>query len=172
MSRAFDQVADWVEIGRVGGAFGIKGWVRVFPYTRERDGVLNYRTWYLQSGGAWLRRELEQGRRHGAAVVAKLAGCDDRTAAEQLAGVDVAVRAEQLQAPGDDEFYWRDLVGLEVVNTDGASLGKVREMMETGANDVMVLAAERVRLVPFTRDAVKEVDLERGLVRVDWDAEF
>ena len=107
-------------------------------------------------------------------VVAKLAGCNDRDAAEQLVGAEISIRRTQLPAttePG--EFYWTDLVGLRVQTVEGVDLGRIERLFETGANDVIVVQGERERLVPYVwEQVVRDVDLEAGVMHVDWDPEF
>jgi len=163
-----------VTLGRVTGAHGVRGWVKLHSETQPRDNIIHYRTWLLGLGGQWTPREVEAGRAQGKGVVAKLVGCDDRDAAEALKGAEIAVRRSQLAAdlaPG--EYYWTDLEGLRVVTVDGVDLGTVDHLFETGANDVMVVKGERERLVPFVVDqVVRGVDLADGVIRVDWDPEF
>jgi len=105
-------------------------------------------------------------------VVAKLAGYDDRDQAGQLIGAEIAIRLEQLPPLKKGEYYWAQLVGLEVVNLAGERLGKVDHLFDTGANDVMVVRNGRERWLPATADVIREVDLEAGVIRVDWDADF
>ena len=151
----------------------MRGWVRVYSYTRPRENILGYSPWYLKGAGDWRPRELAAGRRHGKGVVARLAGCDDRDQALQLVGAEIAIRREQLPEPEAGEYYWRDLQGLRVVNRDGEMLGVVDHLIETGANDVLVVSGERERLIPFVMgQVILEVDLDAGLMRVDWDRDF
>ena len=170
-------------VGKISGVYGVKGWVKVYSDTDPRDGITAYNPWYLQQGGhgksEWRQINVEDGRRQAKTVIAKLEGVDDRDAAMQLTGAKIAIRPDQLQALGKDEFYWRDLIGLRVVNKEGIELGTVVRMMETGANDVLVVDAgeagksHKERLVPWTPgQAVLEVDLVAGQLRVDWDADF
>jgi 16S rRNA processing protein RimM len=117
--------------------------------------------------------EVRDGRPHGKGVVALLASCADREQAQALAGTEVAVRREQLPALAEGEYYWTDLIGLEVVCRDGRSLGRVTGLVETGANDVLVVQGDRERLLPFVPGpVVLAVDLVAGQVRVDWDPDF
>ena len=112
-------------------------------------------------------------RAHGKGYVAQLAGVEDRDAAAALGGVEIEVPRECLEPVTDGEFYWNDLIGLEVETLTGDRLGQVQRMMETGANDVMVVTGERRRLIPFVHGGVvREVDLEAGTIRVDWDPDF
>ena len=160
----------WVEVGRVSGVFGVKGWVKVFSHTRPRDEILAYSPWYLNVGGTWQPVQVLGGYLQGGNIVAGLEGYTDRDQAKGLKDVPIAISPDQLPALEADEFYWRDLVGLEVVNTAGEVLGKVQDMMETGANDVLILNDKC--LVPFTSQTVRQVDLEQGRILVDWDIDF
>jgi 16S rRNA processing protein RimM len=169
-------------VGKISGVYGVKGWVKVHSDTDPREGITNYSPWYLQQGGhgqgAWREIRVEQGRRHAKTVIAKLEGVDDRDAAMQLTGAVIAIRPEQLPDLDEYEFYWRDLIGLRVINREGIELGTVQRLMETGANDVLVVRSDSAEsgaehLVPWTPgNAVLEVDLEAGLIQVDWDEDF
>jgi 16S rRNA processing protein RimM len=164
-------------LGRVSGLFGVKGWIKVYSDTEPRDNILNYSPWYLRREGEWQPFEVIAGRPHGKGIVAHLADCTDRDAAAELIGSAIAIRRDQLPAAGEDEYYWSDLRGLKVVTTQGVDLGQVVSLMETGANDVLVVKETgetgQERLIPFIRhQVIREVDLERGLLIVDWDPEF
>jgi 16S rRNA processing protein RimM len=166
-------VSDWVIVGRITGLYGVHGWVRVFSHTQPREGIGEYRPLYLQSDGEWRSIEVQEMRRYGGGLLLKLGGYDDRTAATRLLGCDLAIRREQLPALAADEYYWVDLEGLRVITVDGVELGRVARLFETGANDVVVVAGERERLIPFLRgDVIKRIDLAQGLMEVDWDPDF
>lgn len=171
-------------VGKISGVYGVKGWVKVYSDTDPREGIADYNPWYIKQGGhgkgEWREIRLEQGRRQAKTVIAKLEGVDDRDAAMQLTGALIAITPDQLQALSENEFYWRDLIGLRVINREGIELGTVQRLMETGANDVLVVSDEqtaeqggREHLVPWTPgQAVLEVDLEQGRILVDWDEDF
>jgi 16S rRNA processing protein RimM len=162
-----------VVLGRVGGLYGVRGWVKLWSYTDPVDNLLAYRDLELGQGGAWRPVRLLEGRHHGEGLVARFEGVSDRDSAALLVGAELAVARERLPAPEEGEYYWTDLVGLEVVNRDGLSLGRVGEMIATGANDVMVVSGDRERLVPFLPGRfVDEVDLAGGRIYVDWDPDF
>jgi 16S rRNA processing protein RimM len=162
-----------VVLGKVGGLYGVRGWVRLWSFTDPVENLLDYRELELGRGGRWETIRLAEGRRQGESLVARFEGCADRDQAAPLVGAELAVARDRLPAPAVGEFYWADLVGLEVVTTGGISLGRVDHMMATGANDVMVVAGERERLLPFVREQfVIEVDLAGGRIVVDWDPEF
>lgn len=161
-----------VHFGRITGLFGVQGWVKVFSHARPREAIVDYSPWLVKTAGDWREMVVEAGRAHGKGVVVKLAGVDDRDQASQLIGADIAIRYAQLPPPSKGEYYWAQLVGLEVVNLAGQSLGKVDHLFETGANDVLVVRNGKERWLPVTADVFREVDLEAGLIRVDWDADF
>ena len=163
---------DWIELGRVSGVFGVKGWIKIHSYTRERDGPLEYNSWQLKCGEVISGYKVEQGRIQSKGLIAKLREIDDRTMAESLIGCEIVVTMAELKKIELDEYYWRDLIGLSVVTTEGTNLGKIVDMMETGANDVMILGGEIQRLLPFTANTVISVDLDDESVIVDWDPEF
>ncbi len=161
-----------VVIGEIAGVYGVRGWVRVKSYTDPIDKVFAYRPWQLGAEGSWATVEMTEGRRHGRGLIAKLAGIDDRQAAAGLHGRLIAIRRDQLPDT-EDEYYWADLEGLEVVTRAGQSLGSIDHLLETGANDVLVVRGERERLIPFLRGKViVDIDLAAGRMTVDWDPDF
>ena len=161
-----------VVMGRVAAPYGVKGWVKIQTFTEALDGLFDYDTWWIGAAGSWQECDVEEARIHGNTLIAKFAGCDGRDAAFALKGREIAVSRDELPQTEDDEYYWSDLVGLQVSNLQGADLGLVKEVFATGANDVLVLQAERERLIPFIDQVVKEVDLAAGKMLVDWDADF
>jgi 16S rRNA processing protein RimM len=162
-----------VILGRIGGLYGVRGWVKLWSFTDPVENLLDYQEVELGREGAWRPARLAEGRRQGQALVARFEGCADRDDAALLVGAELAVMRDRLPAPAAGEYYWADLVGLRVVTTGGVELGRVDHMMATGANDVMVVKGERERLLPFLPGRfVNEVDLAGGLIVVDWDPEF
>lgn len=160
----------WVIVGRVSGLHGVRGWVKVYSHTRPPEAIFDYQPWHL--GPEHRAVQAVDGRRQGKVLLAKLEGFDDRDAAARLVDLDIAVAREALPAPAEGEYYWADLEGLEVRNLDGIVLGRVDHLIETGAHDVLVLEAERQRLVPFVQGRyVKNVSLVDGVITVDWDPE-
>jgi 16S rRNA processing protein RimM len=160
-------------MGRIAAPFGVRGWVRVVTYTAAAENLLAYSPWHLQLDGEWRPVKLLDGREHGKGLVVHLAGYDDRDEAAVLSGTDIGVYRSQLPAPERDEYYWSDLIGLQVFTLQEASLGVVDHLIETGANDVLVVQGERERLIPFIRgQVIKSVDLVAGVIRVDWDPGF
>lgn len=162
-------------MGRVSAPFGVKGWVRVQPFTETVDGLKPYATWWLNSAAGWQEVKVQALEVHTADVVAKLAGCEDRDAAAALKGTVVAVSRAEFPPAQQGEFYWADLVGLSVKNSEGLDLGVVTSMLETGANDVMVVRLGldgEERLIPFIAEVVKRVDMAARLIEVEWGADY
>ncbi|MGN2392921.1 ribosome maturation factor RimM [Pelomicrobium sp. G1] len=162
----------WVVLGLISAPYGVRGWVRVKSYTQDPEGLAQYATWWVEAQGQWRPVRIEEYRLHGRGSIAKLEGCADRTSAETYAGCRVAVPRSALPEPGDGEFYWIDLIGLRVENLEGVQLGEVSAILETGAHPVLQVAAERERLIPLVDPIVRDVDLERRVVRVDWGPDY
>ncbi|MES9855339.1 MAG: ribosome maturation factor RimM [Sedimenticola sp.] len=171
-SPAVNEESDWVILGRISGLYGVRGWVKIFSHTSPRGGILHYRNWYLHRKGEWQLFDLESGREQGKGVVAKLSGFDDRDVAAELIGTDIGVPRGQLPKIDQDEYYWADLEGLEVRTVDGVELGRVDHLFETGANDVIVVEGDHRRLIPFIDSVIGEIDLQAGIMTVDWDPDF
>ena len=173
MRVAPETANSWVVMGRITGLFGVQGWLKVFSYTDPRSAITDYEPLYLRKGDQWQAYPVQDSRVQGKGIIIKFLGCDDRNAAAELVGRDIAVRRDQLPALAPDEYYWSDLQGLRVVTTDAVELGRVDHLFATGANDVMVVKGERERLMPFLRgDVVKRIDLEQAVIVVDWDPDF
>ncbi|WP_082879596.1 ribosome maturation factor RimM [Methylomonas methanica] len=163
-----------MNVGQVSGVFGVKGWVKVYSFTDPRENILQYSPWILQKNSQIQEVKLLGGRRQGSLVVAELQGISDRDLAAELMGADILIRKQQLPKAGDGEYYWADLIGLEVRNQEGCKLGKVDYLLETGANDVLVVVDGDVeRLIPFLQQStILKIDLDDGLIIVDWDPDF
>ncbi len=160
-------------LGRIGGAHGVRGWLKVRPFTEAPTTLLRFPRWLLGRDGRWREFSLAEGRSQGSALIVRLEGVADRDAAQALRGCEVAVWRAELPALGEDEYYWSDLEGLAVVTVQGEELGVVDRLFATGANDVMVVRGGRERLIPFVLgEVVLRVDLQGGRVEVDWDPEF
>ena len=160
-----------VALGYISAVHGIKGWVKVHSWTRPMEAILDYQPWLL--GDQQKSVKLLDGRKQGKGLVACLPGIEDREQAITLVGQQIFVRRDQMPATAENEYYWSDLEGLEVHTTEGELLGKVERLMETGANDVLVIRGQREHLVPFVQGQyVTRVDLDGGLIEVDWDPDF
>lgn len=158
-------------MARITGAFGVKGWVKLEPFTQAPTSLPAYAQWWIETDRGWEAREVES-KAQDRTVVAKFAGCDDRDQAALLRGRQVAVSRGDFPAAGENEFYWADLIGLKVVNEQGEDLGTVSGVFGTGANDVLVVENERERLIPFIGEVVKKVDLAGRVIRVDWGSDY
>ena len=170
MTRKHDNTVD---VGKISGVFGIKGWLKIFSYTSPKENILKYSPWLLKKKGETKTVEVISGHLQGGGIVAELKGVSDRNLAETLVGWDILIRREQLPQTTKDEYYWSDLIGLEVVTTAGVALGVVDNLLETGANDVLIVKGERERAVPFIQgQVIIKVDREARRIVVDWDPEF
>ena len=159
-------------MGRVLAAHGLRGQVKVYSLTEPRENILNYSPWLLERQGRLSEYRIK-GSRIGKNVVARIEGTDNREQAEAWVGAKIYIRREQLPRLPGGEYYWSELVGLRVENLQGADFGEVDHLIETGANDVLVVRGERERLIPWLPDdVVREVDLQQGRILVDWDADF
>ena len=162
-----------IVIGKVGGPFGVKGWIKLLSWIEPREEIADYTPWQIGRGDQWKDWKVAEFRPHGKGLAARLVGLDDRDEAAKLLGADIAVWRDQLGEPEPGRYYWADLVGLEVKSVDGSSFGKVEGLMATGANDVLVVKGERERLIPYIQEQViKSVDLDAGIITVDWDPDF
>ena len=185
--------ADAVEVGRVVAAWGIKGWVKVLPFASDPQALFSSRRWFVrppEAGGAVQRPgsdaafptllKVTQAKGHGDGVVAQLQEVDSRSAAEALRGARIFVGRSSFPTAGPDEYYWVDLLGLDVVNRDGALLGSVLGLIDTGPHSVLRVApagaaevkADAERLIPFVAAYVDEVSLERRRIVVDWGLDY
>ena len=142
----------------------------MFSYTEPREAVLQYKGLLIGRDGEWQPVVVAEGQRHGKSVILRLQGCDDRDRAAALIGSEFATMRSEMPEPGVGHYYWSDLTGLLVVHRDGTELGTVKEMLETGAHDVMVVQGEQERLIPFViEETVISVDLDEKRINVDWD---
>lgn len=166
--------SDFLNAGEVSGVFGVKGLVKVFSFTDPRENILRYSPWILQKNNQTREIKVTGGQRQGNTVVAQLDGVTDRDAAMALMGWKILISKQQLPKPKPGEYYWADLVGLKVKTQEGIFLGVVDHLLETGANDVLVVMDGEVeRLIPFLQQhTVLNIDLAAGLVVVDWDPDF
>ncbi|MBI5898949.1 MAG: 16S rRNA processing protein RimM [Rhodocyclales bacterium] len=167
-----------IVLGRVVAPFGVHGWLRVHAFGDDPEAWRKMqRLWLSVDAEAptehWIAHELAGLRRHGDGIVAKLAGVDDRNASEALGSCYIGAPREELPVPAADEYYWADLVGLDVLNEQDQVLGRVDSLIDTGANQVLVVRdGERERLLPFIAQVVKEVDLAARRIRVDWGSNW
>jgi 16S rRNA processing protein RimM len=179
--EAAELPADAIEVGRIADAWGIKGWFKVLPHSAQPEALFSSKRWFLQAPGAAastaFRLAIREAKEHSDCIVATSEDVPDRNAAEALRGARVFVPRSSFPTAGDDEYYWVDLIGLSVVNREGVVLGTVRELLATGPQTTLVLAAEEdgkavERMVPFVSVFVDKVDLPGRLITVDWQPDF
>ena len=160
-------------LGRVGGYFGLRGWIKIQSYTSPATNLLDYQPWWLNTRDGWVEIVLEDGQGHGKGLIVKFPECANREQASRFVGKNIEVARDQLPEPEEDEFYWTDLIGLTVNTLEGVKLGQVLRLIETGSNDVLVVNGERERLIPLLWDnVVIRVEIEKGIIVVDWDPDF
>ena len=176
--------ADAVEVGRILDAWGIKGWFKVLPHSASPEALFSSKRWYLQpsekgakafSGTVLLK--IREAKDHSDSIVACAQDIDDRNAAEALKGARIFIPRSSFPTAGDDEYYWVDLIGLEVVNREGVVLGSVSELMSTGPQAVLVIGCEQdgkpaERMIPFVSAFVDAVDLPARRITVDWQPDY
>lgn len=165
--------------GKISAAYGIKGWVKVYSHTDPIEHILDYAPWLLKRRSTERLLKLDQGRIHGKGIVVLPEGFQDRNQAEELIGYEIWIDKQALPKLDQDDYYWHQLEGLQVINEAGECLGVISQMLETGANDVIVVSAtqdsidDQERLIPWVEpDYVREVDLANKKVLVSWAAEF
>ena len=164
---------NWVAMGDIKGAFGIKGWVKAAVSTEYTDSLLDYPVWRLRKGGDVRQYAVAEGKVAGDELQIKFAEIDEREAAQLLRGYTIEVDRNDFEPAGDDEYYWTDLVGLTVNNRQGVLLGKVSNLMQTGAHDVLVVDGEYgQKLIPFVSQYIDSVDLAAGSIVADWGTDF
>ena len=159
-------------MGRIAAPFGVKGWVKVQPFSDDPGALMDFESWRVGRGEQQKHFSVEAIQDHGKALVAKLAGVDERDAAYALRGQEISVAKHDLPPPEENEFYWSDLIGLKVVNREGVELGTVDSLMESGANDLLVVKGKREHLIPFVAAFVGAVDLAGGTIEVDWGEDY
>lgn len=172
--------SETVVVGQLGAVYGVKGWLKVQSYTDDADAIFSYQPWHLVRQGQSQLAQVEEWRRQNKSLIVKLVGVDDRDHAQLMTGADIVIAADQLPELPADEFYWRDLIGMTVVNTEGYNMGVVDQLMATASNDVMVVKANSndafgrtERLVPFIQSLyVVAVDREAKRITVDWPSDF
>jgi len=168
-----------VTMGRIGRLYGIKGWVKLISYTDPQDNILGFRHLQARVGGQWKPLEMDQSKAHGKGLIAHFAGYDDPDDAKTLAGLELAISVQELPDLAPEEFYWHELIGMQVETADGQMLGTVAKMLETGANDVLVVQPckgsidGRERLIPYLPErVVVAVSRENKRITVDWEPEY
>lgn len=173
------QPSDYILLGSISGVHGVKGWLKVFSHTVPRLKITEYKQWFIRKGkDEWSTINLLDGRIQGKNIIVLLEGVSDRNQVEALIGTEIAIQGNQLEKLSNDEYYWRDLIGLSVETTQGIKLGKIDWLFNSGSNDIIVVkdkldADVKERMIPYLRDnIVKSIDLKKSLMIVDWDPDF
>lgn len=168
-----------VVLGRIIAPFGVRGWVKIQVFGDDPQAWAQMQRWWLgaeetAADAAWQARRVAECKPHGKGLVVRFDGIGDRNAAELLSGLYVGAPREALPETAKDEFYWADLIGLDVVNQAGEHLGRVAELVRTGAHEVLDVRDEddSQRLLPFVASVIKEVDLAGRRIRVDWERDW
>lgn len=167
-------------LGKISGHYGVKGWVKIYSYTQPRENIVCYKALKIRSGNSisssedWQDIQLDSGKAHGKGIVAHFSGYDNREISAALIGAELAVHRSQFKQAAKNEYYWTDLIGLKAINLEGVELGQVSRLLETAANDVLVIRSHQSDtdseiLIPFIHEHfVNKVDLETGTIIVDW----
>lgn len=173
------QSGELVTVGRITAVYGVRGWVKVHSYTQPMDNILQFDRWWLQGQSGWESLKIDRGRRHGKGLIVHIDGVDDRDHAARYCQRDIAVRRDAMPPLEKGEFYWHQLEGLRVISRfedREHDFGTVVRMMETGANDVLVVRGGedgRERLVPYLPgEFITDIDLDAGVITVVWDPSF
>jgi 16S rRNA processing protein RimM len=176
--------ADAIEVGRIADAWGIKGWFKVLPYSASPEALFSSKRWFLQPAERGAKTfagtvllKIKEAKDHSDSVVATSVEVPDRNAAELLKGARIFVSRASFPTPETDEYYWVDLIGLEVVNREGVALGAVRELLHTGPQTVLVLAyaedgKDKERMIPFVSAYIDNVDLAGRRITADWQPDY
>jgi len=175
-----EEISKEIILGKVGAVYGIKGWLKIHSFTDEQEAILDYFPWSLKLGNNKQSVEIVDWRKHSNGLIVQIAGIDDRDIAQKLVGSEIIVNESMLSDLPDGEFYWRDLIGMTVVTDKGYDLGQVSDIMETGANDVLVVKAnmkdafgKKERLIPYLfEQVILSVSQENKQICVDWDPGF
>ncbi len=159
-------------LGKINGLFGVQGWVKIFSHAQPRKNILSYQPWHIQVDGQWQTLEIIKGREQGKTIVAQLEGIKDREQASSMIGVDLYILKSQLPKLSEGEHYWEDLIGLKVVNQQQVVLGKVSNLVDTGANNVLIVNGDKEHWVPYIQPFLVSVDIDKQQILVDWDESF
>lgn len=182
--EAAELPADAIEVGRIADAWGIKGWFKVVPHSADPEALFASKNWFLlptergaQTFTGVARLSVKEAKEHSDTVVATANGVDDRTAAEALRGSRIFISRSHFPKAAEDEYYWVDLIGLDVINREDVALGVVKELLSTGTQTVLVMDYQEdgkicERMIPFVSAYVDDVDLKARRIRVDWQADY
>jgi len=163
----------WLVVGRFGRPHGIKGFITVHSFTEPRDNILQYTNWHAVLKQQRQPLDLLQIETNDKGILVQVAGYPEREQVANLTNLDIAVSAVQLPSLQPGDYYWHELIGMEVISAQGSTLGKVIEILSTGSNDVLVIEGIKRHLIPYLPGRfVLEVNKEQKLIKVDWDMDF
>ncbi|KTD15000.1 ribosome maturation factor RimM [Legionella israelensis] len=163
----------WIIVGRFGRVHGVKGFITVHSYTDPRDNILSYNNWHMFLNEQWLPVKPLQVKVNNKSILALIEGYERRELASQLTNIEIAVSKDSLPELKPGEYYWYELIGMQVINRDGKELGKITDIMPTGANDVLVVTSEKRHLIPYLPEQViLEVNKDKRFIKVDWDLDI
>ncbi|MBA2653354.1 MAG: ribosome maturation factor RimM [Tatlockia sp.] len=168
-----DNSTDWVVVGRFGRAHGIKGFITIHSFTEPRDNILSYADWHAYINRQWQPLKILHIETNNKSILAQIEGYPEREQVAILANVEIAISRAQLPALEKGDYYWDQLIGMQVINQQGQNFGRVVEIMPTGTNDVLVVEGDKRHLIPYLPGKyVIDVDLSQSLISVDWDMDF
>jgi 16S rRNA processing protein RimM len=161
---------EYIPVGKVGATYGIKGWVKIHSFTEWVGSIFDFTPWYLEDAHGWQLTKVSDGREHGKGLIAKFNGFDNPEQSRLLTGKVIAIKRSQLPRLEKNEFYWSDLEGLTVIDQSGKVLGTVLYILDTGANDVLIIKNDKEYAIPYLPGSViLSVDLEKREIHVDWE---
>ena len=173
------QFADHVLVARIGAAFGIKGWIKLISFSSPKDNILNYQVFLTPQGSSLVELEIDQSKTQGKGFIAHIKGCDGRNLTQEFTGKDLYIKKSLLPDLNENEYYWHQLEGMRVKTINGDDLGVVDHLLETGANDVLLVkpdklsADEEERLIPYLfKQVIDNIDLDLRVIKVNWEKDY
>jgi 16S rRNA processing protein RimM len=166
-------VSDWLIVGKFGRPHGIKGLITVVSFTEPRENIVNYTHWHVHTHEHWQPLALIETKINNKFILAKIEGYHAPEQVAALTNIEIAIKREQLKTLQSNDYYWHDLIGMQVLNQKGIVLGDVTDMMATGSNDVLIVQGNRRHLIPYIpRDVIVNINTSQRIITVDWDADF
>ena len=166
-------------IARIGAAYGIKGWIKLISFSSPKENILNYQTFLTPQGSALIELEIDQSKTQGKGFVAHIKGCDDRNLTQEFTGKDLYINKALLPELNENEYYWHQLEGMRVKTLSGDDLGIVDHLLETGANDVLVVKPDELsvdedeRLIPYLfNQVIDNIDEDLRVIKVNWERDY
>jgi len=164
--------ANYIIVGKLGSTYGVQGWIKLYAYTEPTANILDYKPWYIEEAGHWSLIEHIESREQHKGIVVKFSGINNPEQARLLTGKKIAVLSTALPRLKKGEYYWSDLEGLTVINHDGAVLGKVIYLLETGSNDVLVIKNDKDNkeyAIPYLSNIIENIDLTQKIINIHWE---